>query len=111
MPQRVWRLFLRLSWDEWTEGNTLVKLLPTFMAEMNSDLFAKSSDSIGEEIVVMDKFASIRRFILVDNELEFGDNSTIKPLTPEEIAKELVKVLHGQGSVRKKERKAILRTL
>ncbi|KAI9777953.1 MAG: hypothetical protein M1839_008488 [Geoglossum umbratile] len=111
MPQRVWRLFLRQSWDEWAEGNALVKLLPTFMAEMNSKLFAGSSDGVDEEIVLMDKFASIRRFVLVDNELEFGDDSMDRPLTPEEIAKELVKVLHGQGSVRKKERKAIQRTL
>jgi hypothetical protein len=109
MSQRTWRLFLRQSWDEWTEGNALVKLLPTFMAEMNSKVFARSS-GVDEEIV-LDKFASIRRFVLVDNELEFEDNSTGRPLTPEEVAKELVKVLHGQGSVRKKERKAIQRML
>jgi hypothetical protein len=93
------------------EGNALVKLLPTFMAEMDSKILAGPSGDVDEEMIPMDKFASIRRFVLVDDELEFGDNLTRKPLTPEEIAKELVKVLHGQGSVRRKERKIIQCTL
>jgi hypothetical protein len=56
----------------------------------------------------MDKFTSVRRFILVDNVLEFGDESTESPLAPEDIAKEIAKVLHGQGSIRKKIRRIIV---
>ncbi|KAI9862509.1 MAG: hypothetical protein M1813_004361 [Trichoglossum hirsutum] len=102
--QRVWRLYLRESWDEWAEGNALVKLLPSLMAEMNDSVFF---DDEPEQTINMDKFASIKRLILVDNELEFGDESVTNPLTPEEIAKELVKILNRQGSVRRKERSSI----
>jgi hypothetical protein len=106
-PQRVWRLYLRQSWDEWVEGNALVKFLPMLMADM-SNTMSTTGDNNSEEVVDIDKFTSVRRFILVDNVLEFGDESTESPLAPEDIAKEIAKVLSGQGSIRKKIRRAIV---
>ena len=77
------------------------------MADMSNTMFT-TGDNDSEEVVDMDKFTSVRRIILVDNVLEFGDESTESSLAPEDIAKEIAKVLHGRGSIRKKTRRIIV---
>ena len=77
------------------------------MADMSNTMFT-TGDNDSEEVVDMDKFTSVRRIILVDNVLEFGDESTESSLAPEDIAKEIAKVLHGQESIRKKIRRIIV---
>ncbi|KAI9869289.1 MAG: hypothetical protein M1813_000077 [Trichoglossum hirsutum] len=81
---------------------------PEVSAEDMSNTMSTTGDNNSEEVVDIDKFTSVRRFILVDNVLEFGDESTESPLAPEDIAKEIAKVLSGQGSIRKKIRRAIV---
>ncbi|KAI9779501.1 MAG: hypothetical protein M1839_007309 [Geoglossum umbratile] len=106
---RVIRLFLQQSWNEWEEGNGLVKELPALMAELTMNIFGANEDPDAEDTVSLgDRDISIKRYVLFDNRLVPAEERPgIEALTTEELLKHISRMIKDQRNFRSKARKQI----
>ncbi|KAI9774717.1 MAG: hypothetical protein M1839_001678 [Geoglossum umbratile] len=106
---RVLRLYLQDSWNEWEEGNGLVKELPALMAELNMNIFGVESDPNDEAgISLGDRDIGIRRYVVFDNRLvPAEERPDIDALSPEDLVQTISRMLKDQRSFRSKVRKEI----
>ncbi|KAH0537331.1 hypothetical protein FGG08_005847 [Glutinoglossum americanum] len=112
---RVIRLYLQHSWNEWEEGNGLVKELLSLMAELNMNIFGAGEDTDGVDdtgvdaaVSLGDRDISIRRYVLFDNRLgPAEERPELETLTTEQLLKHISRMLKDQRNFRSKDRKQI----
>ncbi|KAI9766864.1 MAG: hypothetical protein M1839_004751 [Geoglossum umbratile] len=97
------------SWNEWEEGNVLVKELPALMAELNMNILGANEDPDADPAVSLgDRDISIKRYVLFDNRLVLAEERlSLNALSMEELLKHISRMLKDQRNFRSKLRKQI----
>jgi hypothetical protein len=106
---RVLQLYLRDSWNEWEEGNGMVKELLALMAELNMNIFGVEGDPDDEAgISLGDRDIGIRRYVVFDNRLvPAEERPDVDALSPEDLVQTISRMLKDQQNFRSKIRKEI----
>ncbi|KAI9869098.1 MAG: hypothetical protein M1813_002922 [Trichoglossum hirsutum] len=99
---RVIRLYLQQSWNEWEEGNGLVKELPALMAELNMNIFGANEDSDDDPGVSLgDRDISIRRYVVFDKRIVPAEKRPeLDALSPEDLLMQISTMLKNQRNFR-----------
>lgn len=106
---RVIRLYLQQSWNEWEEGNGLVKELSALIAELNMNIFDANEDSDDDPGVSLgDRDISIRRYVVFDKRIVPAEKRPeLDALSPEDLLMQISTMLKNQRNFRSTIRKQI----